>query len=42
MTRFIRHWWYELLEFIHPDTTSSWSEDDKQSYNAYKRKNLRL
>ena len=42
MKRFIKRWWYEFLEFIHPDITSAWSEEDKQKYAAYKRKNLRL
>ena len=42
MFSFIKYWWHELLEFIFPDTTSSWPEDYKQRYSAYKRKNLRL
>ena len=42
MFRFIKYWWYELLEFIFPDRTSDWSEEDKKKYAAYKRKNLRL
>jgi hypothetical protein len=42
MLKFIKYWWHELLEFIAPDTTSNQSEDYKQRYDAYKRKNLRL
>jgi len=42
MFSFIKRWWYELLEFLFPDKTSDWSEEDKKSYAAYKRKNLRL